>query len=77
MKALTNGNPILRLDSDARIAFVLHHVLGYSISEAAAMAQITEKEFHTQLRKAYLQLASLQQGAYALASNMLGQVALA
>ena len=77
LKALTNGNPILLLDSDVRIAFVLHHVLGYNINESAAMAQITEKEFHTQLRKAYLQLASLQLGRYALAGKMLGQVALA
>ena len=77
LKALTNGNPILLLDSDGRIAFVLHHVLGYGINEAAAMAEVAEKEFHTQLRKAYLQLASLQLGPYALTSNMLGQVALA
>ena len=77
LKALTNGNPILLLDSYARIAFVLHHVLGYSINEVEAMAQITEKEFHTQLRKAYLQLASLQLGPCAIAGNMLGQVALA
>jgi hypothetical protein len=77
LKALTNGNPILLLDSHARIAFVLHHVLGYSINEAATMAQITEKQYHTQLRKAYLQLASLQLGFYAIPSNVLGQVALA
>jgi hypothetical protein len=77
LKALTNGNPILLLESDARIAFVLHHVLGYSINEAAAMAQITEKEYLKQLRKVYLQPASLQLGPYALAGNMLGLVALA
>ena len=77
LKTLTNGNPILVLDSDARIAFVLHHVLGYSIREAATMAQISEKEYHRQLRKAYLQLASLQLGPYAIPGNMLGQVALA
>lgn len=77
LKALTNGNPILLLDSDARIAFVLHHVLGYSIPEAAVMVQIREKEYLTQLRKAYLQLASLQLGAYAIAGNIHGQVALA
>jgi hypothetical protein len=77
LKEQTNGNPVLLLDSDARIAFVLHHVLGYSINAAAAMAQISEKEYHEQLRKAYLQLASLQLGAYAVAANTLGQIALA
>jgi hypothetical protein len=77
LKEKTNGNPILLLESDARIAFVLHHVLGYSIKGAAAMAQISETEYLTQLRKAYLQLASFQLGAYAIAGNMLGQVALA
>lgn len=77
LKEQTNGNPILLLDSGARIAFVLHHVLGYSINGAAAMAQISEKEYHAQLRKAYLQLASLQLGAYAVAGNTLGQIALA
>lgn len=77
LKELTNGNPILLLDSGSRIAFVLTHVLGYSINGAAAMAQISEKEYLTQLRKAYLQLASLQQGVCAIACNMLGQVALA
>ena len=77
LKEQTNGNPILLLDSRARIAFVLTHVLGYSINGAAAMAQISEKEYLTQLRKAYLQLASLHLGASAIAGNMLGQVALA
>jgi len=75
LRALSNGNPILLLDSDARIAFVLHHVLGYSVHEAATMAHISEKEHLTQLRKGYLQLASLQLGPYATASYMLGQVA--
>ncbi|HXW91237.1 MAG TPA: hypothetical protein VEK33_11885 [Terriglobales bacterium] len=77
LKEQTNSNPILLLDSGARIAFVLHHVLGYSINRGAAMAQISEKEYLTQLRKAYLQLASLQLGASATAGYMLGQVALA
>jgi DNA-directed RNA polymerase specialized sigma24 family protein len=77
LKEQTNGNPILLLDSGARIAFVLTHVLGYSISEAVAIAEISEKEYLTQLRKAYLQLASLELGAYATAGYMLGQVALA
>src|SRR5215472_14632738 len=77
LKEQTNGNPILLLDSGARIAFVLHHVLGYSINGAAAMAQISEKEYLTQLRKAYLQLASLQVGAQTICGNMLGQIGLA
>jgi len=76
LKEKTNGNPILLLDSGARIAFVLHHVLGFSINGAAAMARISEKEYHTQLRKAYLQLASLEVGAYAIA-GMLGPIAVA
>jgi hypothetical protein len=75
LKEQTNGNPILLLDSEARIAFVLHHVLGYSIDGAAAIALISEKEYHTHLRKAYLQLASLQLGAYTITDNMLGQLA--
>ena len=77
LKEQTEGNPILLLDSGTRIAFVLHHVLGYSINGAAAMAQISEKEYCIQLRKAYLQLASLQLGADAIAAYMFGQVAVA
>jgi len=77
LKERTNDNPILLLDSGARIAFVLTHVLGYSINGAAAMSRISEKEYLTQLRKAYMQLASLQLGSYSHAGNMLGQVALA
>jgi hypothetical protein len=76
LKEQTNGNPILLLDVDARIAFVLHHVLGYSVNTASTMAQISEKEYFTQLRKAYLQLAALEVGAYAIA-GMLGQIAVA
>ena len=74
LKEQTNSNPILLLDSGPRIAFVLHHMLGYSINRAAAMAQISEKQCRTQLRNAYLQLASLQPGAYAIAGNMRGQI---
>jgi hypothetical protein len=43
LKEQTNGNPILLLDSGARIAFVLTQVLGYSTTGAAAMVQISEK----------------------------------
>jgi hypothetical protein len=53
-----SGNPILLLDSASRIAFVLHHVLGYKLGEAAAKAQMDETEYRAQLRKAYLRLAS-------------------
>lgn len=77
LKEQTDGNPILLLDSGARIAFVLHHVLGYSINGAAAMAQISEKECRMQLRKAYLQLASLQLGARAITAYTFGQLAVA
>jgi hypothetical protein len=77
LKELTNGNPILLLASAARIAFVLHHVLGYSIEEAAAMTQISDKEYRTELRKAYLQLASLAVEPYGMAGSMVGQIALA
>src|ERR1700722_5801646 len=54
-----SGNPILLLDSTSRIAFVLHHVLGYKLGEAAAKAQMDETEYRAQLRKAYLRLALL------------------
>ena len=77
LKEQTNGNPVLLLDSGERIAFVLHHVLGCSISGAASMAQISESEYHTQLRKAYLQLAALRVGPHAIVGNMLGQIGLA
>lgn len=77
LRELTDGNPILLLESGARIAFVLNHVLGYSVKAAAAIAEISEKEYHTLLRKAYLRLASLQGGSYPIACNMLGQIALA
>src|SRR5262249_3989556 len=77
LKEQMTVNPILLLDSGARIAFVLHHVLGYSINEAAAMTQITEKEYRTQLRNAYMQLASPQLGAHAIAGNLRRQITLA
>jgi len=55
-----NGSPILLLDSTSRIAFVLHHLLGFKISDAAAKARLTEKQYRAQLRRAYLQLASFR-----------------
>jgi hypothetical protein len=77
LKKLSHGNPILLLNSGERIAFVLNHVLGFSVSTAAAMAQMAEKEFHAQPRNAYVQLASLQLGIDVVASNMLDQIGLA
>jgi hypothetical protein len=55
-----NGSPILLLDSTSRIAFVLHHLLGLEISDAAAKARLSEKQYRAQLRRAYLQLASFR-----------------
>jgi hypothetical protein len=55
-----SGSPVLLLDSTSRIAFVLHHLLGYKISDAAAKARLTEKQYRAQLRRAYLQLASIE-----------------
>src|SRR5215470_629696 len=60
LKEQRSSNPIVLLDTGARIAFVLHHLLGYSVSGAAAQVQISEKEYRTHLRKAYGQLASAQ-----------------
>jgi hypothetical protein len=55
-----NGSPILLLDATSRIAFVLHHLLGYKIGDAAAKARLTEKQYRAQLRRAYVQLASFR-----------------
>ena len=54
------SSPILVLDSTSRIAFVLHHVLEYKISDAAAKARLSEKQYRARLRRAYRQLASLR-----------------
>lgn len=59
-KETLNGNPILLLDYAARVTFVLHHVLNYQITEAAAMLEMSEKEYRGHLRESYLQLASLR-----------------
>ena len=53
-------SPILLLDSTSRIAFVLHHLLGFKISDAAVKARLTEKQYRAELRRAYLQLASFR-----------------
>jgi hypothetical protein len=55
-----NGSPILVLDATSRIAFVLHHLLGYKIGDAAAKARLTEKQYRAQLRRACVQLASFR-----------------
>ena len=55
-----NGSPILLLDSTSRIAFVLHHLLGFKICDAAVKARLTEKQYRAQLRRAYLQLAPIR-----------------
>jgi hypothetical protein len=72
-----SGNPILLLDSTSRIAFVLHHVLGYKLGEAAAKAQMDETEYRAQLRKAYLQLASFHSEGQVSGGQFLEQPALA
>jgi len=51
-------------------------MLGYKVKEAAGMVQISEKEYRMQLRKAYMQLLSLQVSP-GLAGDVLGQTALA
>jgi hypothetical protein len=71
------GNPILLLDSTSRIAFVLHHVLGYKLGEAAAKAQMDETEYRAQLRKAYLRLASFHSEGQASGGKFLEEPALA
>jgi DNA-directed RNA polymerase specialized sigma24 family protein len=69
------SNLILSLNSGSRIAFVLHHILGYTIKEAAVMAHITEKECRAHLRNAYLQLTSSKLGFEALASTAIAGAA--
>jgi hypothetical protein len=73
-KENTSANPILLLDYSARVTFVLHHVLGYKINEAAAMVEMSEKEYRAHLRRAYLQLASLHFVSAASASSVVGEV---
>jgi hypothetical protein len=55
-----NSSPLLLLDSTSRIAFVLHHLLGYKISDAAGKARLSEKQYRAQLRRAYQQLAAFR-----------------
>lgn len=72
-----SGNPILLLDSTSRIAFVLHHVLGYELGKVAAKAQMDETEYRAQLRKAYLRLASFQSEGQVSGGRFLEEPALA
>lgn len=72
-KESMSGNPIALLDYAARVTFVLHHVLDYEISEAAGMVDMSEKEYRAQLRRAYLQLASLHIAAAAPANSVVGE----
>jgi hypothetical protein len=72
-----SGNPILLLDSTSRIAFVLHHVLGYKLGEAASKAQMDETEYRAQLRKAYLRLASSHSEGQVSGGKFLEEPALA
>ena len=72
-----SGNPILLLDSTSRIAFVLHYVLGYKLRKGAAMAQMDEREYRAELRKAYLRLAAFQSEEQVLASNVREEAVLA
>jgi hypothetical protein len=71
-----NGNPILLLDSGSRVAFVLHHVLGYNIEESALLAEMEEKGFRMQLRSAYVELASHKLRYDAHFTDVSGQCAL-
>jgi|ERR1035438_3066948 hypothetical protein len=72
-----SSNPILSLDAGSRIAFVLHHVLGYNIEESSLLANLDEKGFRAQLRSAYVQLASCQLWRFdAHPNEVLGQSAL-
>ena len=72
-----SSNPILSLDAGSRIAFVLHHVLGYDIEQSAMLADLDEKGFRAQLRSAYVQLASCQLWRFdAHANEVLAQSAL-
>ena len=77
LKEDMTGNPILSLDSCSRIAFVVHHVLGYQIGQAATMAELREKEFRAQLRSAHVQLASFHFGPHSGSNKVIGESALA
>ena len=73
LKESINENPIALLDHAARIAFVLHHVLDYGITDAATMLKMSEKEYRAHLRESYLQLAALQVLSAAPANSVVGR----
>jgi DNA-directed RNA polymerase specialized sigma24 family protein len=62
LKEENADNPILSLHLTDRLAFVLHHVLGYKIKNAAEMRNVDEKQFRAHLHHAYGQLASVRDG---------------
>lgn len=70
-------NPILSLDSSSRIAFILNHLLGYQIDDAAFLTDLSENEFRACLRSAYLQLASGDIGPDVHLGEVLAEPALA
>jgi hypothetical protein len=51
--------------------------LGYAIHQAAVKAQVSEKQYREELRKAYLQLASRQLDHESPSSHEVGESALA
>lgn len=57
-----SSNPIFSLDSKSGTAFLLRHVLGYEIEDAALLLEMSEKEVRANLRSAYSQLASSEFG---------------
>lgn len=71
------NNPILSLDSSSRTAFLLHHVLGYKIEDAALLLEISDTEFCARLRSAYLQLFSCEFGPDVHLSEMPAEPAFA
>ena len=71
------NNPILSLDPRSRVAFLLHHLFGYKIEDAAYLTDVSEKEFRAYLRSAYLQLASREVGRDVHLSEVLAEPALA
>ena len=74
LKEKLSGNPIVLLDYAARTTFVLHHVLGYPITKAAAMLEMSEKEYRAHLRESYLQLASLHVPTAAPANSAVAEM---
>jgi DNA-directed RNA polymerase specialized sigma24 family protein len=71
------NNPILALESSSRTVFLLHHLFGYKIEDAAFLTGMSEEEFRGYLRSAYLQLASSEVGPDAHLSEVLAEPALA